>query len=147
MASAHDPREALMIGHRTDGSTVRRPLSPHLQVYDMLQMTSALSISHRATGVAWSLGALVMVWWLVAASLGEGAFGAVQWFLGSFLGILFLMGLTATLWFHTLAGIRHLVWDAGHGYDMPAVYRSGRAVLVGTAVLTAATWLLMLISW
>ena len=147
MASAHDPREALMIGHRTDGTTVRRPLSPHLQVYDMMQMTSALSISHRATGVAWSLGALVMVWWLVAASLGEGTFGAVQWFLGSFVGILFLMGLTATVWFHTLAGIRHLVWDAGHGYDIPSVYRTGRAVLVGTVVLTAATWLLMLISW
>jgi succinate dehydrogenase / fumarate reductase cytochrome b subunit len=136
-----------MIGRRSDGTPVRRPLSPHLQVYDMLQMTSALSISHRITGVAWSIGAVVMVWWLVAAASGPAAFGAVQWFLGSFLGILFLMGLTATAWFHTLAGIRHLAWDAGYGYDMPTVYRSGRALLVATAVLTALTWLLLLISW
>jgi succinate dehydrogenase / fumarate reductase cytochrome b subunit len=54
----------------------------------------------------------------------------VQWFLGSFFGILLLMGVTAAAWFHTLAGIRHLFWDAGYGYDIPATYRSGRMVLV-----------------
>jgi succinate dehydrogenase / fumarate reductase cytochrome b subunit len=147
MASTQDSRAATMVGRRSDGTPVARPLSPHLQVYDMLQMTSALSIAHRITGIAWSVGAIVMVWWLAAAASGPAAFGAVQWFLGSFFGILFLMGLTATVWFHTLAGIRHLAWDAGHGFDMPSVYRSGRAVLVGTAVLTALTWLLLLISW
>ncbi len=136
-----------MIGRRSDGTPVRRPLSPHLQVYDMMQMTSALSISHRITGIIWSIGAAVMVWWLVAAASGASAFGTVQWFLGSFIGILFLMGLTGAAWFHTLAGIRHLLWDAGYGYDMPTVYKTGRAVLVGTAVLTAATWLALLISW
>ncbi len=136
-----------MAGRRSDGTPVRRPLSPHLQVYDMLQMTSALSISHRITGVAWSIGSIVMVWWLAAAASGPEAFATVQWFLGSFVGIIFLMGLTATVWFHTLAGIRHLIWDAGHGYDMPSVYRSGWMVLIGTAVLTVLTWLLLLISW
>jgi succinate dehydrogenase / fumarate reductase cytochrome b subunit len=147
MAGSQDGREATMIGRRSDGSLVRRPLSPHLQAYDMMQMTSALSISHRITGVVWTFGALVMVWWLVAAAGGPGAFAAVQWFLGSFLGILLLMGVTAAAWFHTLAGIRHLVWDAGHGYAIPTVYRSGRAVLAGTAALTALTWLALLISW
>ncbi len=136
-----------MVGRRSDGTPVRRPLSPHLQVYDMLQMTSALSISHRITGVVWSFGAAVMVWWLAAAAAGPEAFATVQWFLGSFVGIIFLMGLTATVWFHTLAGIRHLIWDAGYGYDMPSVYRSGWMVLIGTAVLTVLTWLLLLISW
>jgi succinate dehydrogenase / fumarate reductase cytochrome b subunit len=136
-----------MVGRRSDGTNVRRPLSPHLQVYDMMQMTSALSISHRITGVAWSIGCIVMVWWLAAAAAGPEAFATVQWFLGSFIGILFLMGLTATVWFHTLAGIRHLAWDAGYGFDLPSVYRSGRMLLVGTAVLTGLTWLLLLISW
>ena len=136
-----------MVGRRSDGTNVRRPLSPHLQVYDMMQMTSALSISHRITGVAWSIGSIVMVWWLAAAAAGPEAFATVQWFLGSFVGILFLMGLTATVWFHTLAGIRHLAWDAGYGFDLPSVYRSGRMLLVGTAVLTGLTWLLLLISW
>ncbi len=147
MSIMQDSREATMVGRRSDGTPVRRPLSPHLQVYDMLQMTSALSISHRITGVIWSVGAAVMVWWLVAAASGPEAFATVQWFLGSFIGILFLMGLTGAAWFHTLAGVRHLLWDAGWGYDIPTVYKTGRAVLVGTGVLTALTWLALLMSW
>ena len=145
MSIMKDSREATMVGRRSDGTLVRRPLSPHLQVYDMLQMTSALSISHRVTGVVWVVGVALMVWWLLAS--GTSAFDAVQWFLGSFLGILLLMGVTAAAWFHTLAGIRHLAWDAGWGYDIPTTYKTGRAVLIGTAVLTALTWLALLISW
>lgn len=136
-----------MVGRRSDGTPVRRPLSPHLQVYDMLQMTSAISIAHRLTGIAWSVGAVVMVWWLAAAASGPAAFATVQWFLGSLIGILVLMGVTAAAWFHTLAGIRHLLWDAGWGFDIPTTYMTGRAVLAGTAVLTALTWLALLISW
>ncbi len=147
MSIMKDSREATMIGRRSDGTTVRRPLSPHLQVYDMMQMTSALSISSRITGVIWVAGVALMTWWLVAAASGPVAFDWVQWFLGSFLGILMLMGITAAAWFHTLAGIRHLAWDAGWGYDIPTTYRTGRMVLIGTAVLTALTWLLLLISW
>jgi succinate dehydrogenase / fumarate reductase cytochrome b subunit len=147
MSSTQDSREATMIGRRSDGTLIRRPLSPHLQAYDMLQMTSALSISHRISGVVWVAGVLVMTWWLVAAATGPAAFGAVQWFLGSFVGILLLMGVTAAAWFHTLAGIRHLAWDAGWGFDIPTVYKTGRAVLIGTGVLTALTWLALLISW
>ena len=56
MSKTTDVREAVMVGRRSDGSLVRRPLSPHLQAYDMLQMTSALSITHRITGVVWSVG-------------------------------------------------------------------------------------------
>jgi succinate dehydrogenase / fumarate reductase cytochrome b subunit len=147
MSIMQDPREATMIGRRSDGTTIRRPLSPHLQVYDMLQMTSALSISSRITGVIWVAGVLVMTWWLVAAASGPSAFANVQWFLSSFLGVLLLMGVTAAAWFHTLAGIRHLAWDSGWGYDIPTTYKTGRAVLIGTAVLTALTWLALIVSW
>ncbi|HZF76735.1 MAG TPA: succinate dehydrogenase, cytochrome b556 subunit [Acetobacteraceae bacterium] len=147
MSIMKDSREATMIGRRTDGSTVRRPLSPHLQVYDMLQMTSALSISARITGVAWTVGVVLMVWWLLAAAAGPSAFDTVQWFLGSFIGVIVLMGVIGAAWFHTLAGIRHLAWDMGWGYDIPTTYKTGRAVLIGTAVLTVLTWLILLISW
>lgn len=136
-----------MVGRRSDGSLVRRPLSPHLQVYDMLQMTSALSITHRITGVLWSAGLVLLVWWLMAAAAGEAAFTTVQWFLSSWLGLLLLVGLSAAAWYHTLAGVRHLVWDAGRGFDLPSVYLGGRLVLVGTAGLTALTWLLILLAW
>lgn len=147
MSIMQDSREATMVGRRSDGTTIRRPLSPHLQVYDMMQMTSALSISGRITGVVWAVGVVFMVWWLVAAASGPSAFANAQWFLGSFLGILMLLGVTAAAWFHTLQGIRHLAWDAGWGYDIPTTYKTGRAVLIGTAVLTALTWLALLISW
>ena len=147
MSKITDAREAVMVGRRSDGTLVRRPLSPHLQAYDMMQMTSALSITHRITGVAWSIGLAFLVWWLVAAAAGESAFNAVQWVLGSFLGVLGLMGLTAAAWYHTLAGLRHLYWDSGRGFDLPTTYLTGRAVLIGTAALTALTWLILLITW
>lgn len=147
MSMHHDAREALMTGRRSDGTAVRRPLSPHLQVYDMAQMTSALSIAHRITGVIWSAGTVILVWWLLAAATGEAAFARVQWFLSSWLGLLGLFGLTAAAWYHTLAGVRHLLWDWGFGFELPAMYRTGRMVLAGTAVLTVLTWVLALIFW
>jgi len=147
MSKITDTREAVMVGRRSDGSLVRRPLSPHLQAYDMLQMTSALSIVHRITGVVWSVGLVFLVWWLVSAAAGEASFNGAMWFFGSFFGALGLVGLTAAAWYHTLAGIRHLYWDSGRGYDLPTTYLTGRAVLIGTAALTALTWLIMLIVW
>lgn len=147
MASMQDNRAATMAGRRSDGSAVQRPLSPHLQVYDMLQMTSALSISHRITGVAWSFGLILLVWWLVAAAAGPEAFARVQWFMSSWIGLLGLFGMTAAAWFHTLNGVRHLAWDAGYGYDIPTTYATGRMVLIGTAVLTVLTWLIAIIVW
>ena len=147
MSTPPDAREAGMIGRRTDGTLIRRPLSPHLQSYDMLQMTSALSIMHRITGVAWSVGTVLLVWWLLAAATGESAFGRVQWFMGSILGLLALFGLTAATWYHTLAGVRHIMWDWGFGFELPMMYRTGRAVLIGTAVLTVLTWVLVVAYW
>ena len=147
MPIMQDSREATMVGRRSDGTEIRRPLSPHLQVYDMLQMTSALSISHRITGVVWSVGLAILVWWLVATAAGPHAYDIVTWFLTSWLGLLGLFGLTATAWFHTLNGVRHLAWDAGYGYDIGTTYKSGRLVLIGTAGLTVLTWLVAIIAW
>ncbi len=143
MSIMQDSREATMVGRRSDGSTMRRPLSPHLQVYDMMQLTSALSIAGRITGAAWAVGLVLLVWWLVAAASGPSAFAQVQWFLSSWLGLLGLFGMTAAAWYHTLNGVRHLAWDAGYGYDIPTTYRSGRLVLVGTVVLTLLTWIIV----
>ena len=147
MSIMQDAREATMVGRRTDGTPIKRPLSPHLQVYDMLQLTSALSISSRITGVAWGVGLLLLVWWLVAAAAGPSAFATVQWFMSSWLGLLVLFGMTGAAWYHTLNGVRHLAWDAGYGYDIPTTYRSGRLVLVGTAVMTVLTWIVAVVAW
>lgn len=135
-----DIRDAMMAGRTSDGKPVRRPLSPHLQVYRP-QITSVLSILHRATGVALAIGTLLFVWWLVAAASGEAAYATVSGFIRSPVGILLLLGWTASLWYHFCNGLRHLAWDAGMGFDLAHVHRSGRAVVIAAGVLTVLTWI------
>ena len=117
-----------------------RPLSPHLQVYRP-QLTSMLSILHRITGVALAVGTLLLVYWLAAAAGGPESYAAAQGFIGSFFGQLLLFGWTIALFYHLANGIRHLFWDAGYGFELPTVQRSGQAVLAATAVLTAVSWI------
>ena len=123
-----------------------RPLSPHLQIYRP-QLTSVLSISHRISGMALSLGALLFVWQLLAAAAGPLAFEGFQNMIGSWPGLVLLVAWSAAFYFHLANGIRHLAWDAGYGFDLPTTYRSGVAVLIATAALTAVTWIAVLIVW
>ena len=80
-----------------------RPLSPHLQVYRW-QLTSVLSILHRVTGVALTVGTILLVWWLVAAANGPDSFEAAQGFLGSPIGLLLLFGWSVALFYHLCNG-------------------------------------------
>jgi succinate dehydrogenase / fumarate reductase cytochrome b subunit len=123
-----------------------RPLSPHLQIYKP-QLTSTLSISHRATGIALAIGTLALVWWALAAAIGPEAYGQAQAFLGSWLGILLLIGWTFSLFFHLCNGIRHLIWDTGRGLDLPSTYASGWTVIVGSVVLTLVAVIAGLAQW
>jgi succinate dehydrogenase / fumarate reductase, cytochrome b subunit len=139
-----DTRDALMVARTSDGRTVRRPLSPHLQIYKP-QITSAMSIFHRFTGLALSVGTLLLVWWLAAAATSDAAFATASGFIGSWFGILLLFGWTVALWFHFCSGLRHLFWDAGVGFELPQVHASGRMALIATAVLTVVTWFFVII--
>src|SRR6202162_6325172 len=121
-------------------SPAERPLSPHLQVYRW-QLTSVMSILHRFSGIALSLGAILLVWWLVAAATGPQAYECVQAFLGSCLGRVLLFGWSVALFYHLCNGIRHLWWDTGHGLDLKSVYAGGWAVVAGTAALTVIAWI------
>ncbi len=141
-----DVRDALMIGTRTDGTTVRRPLSPHLQVYKP-QLTSVLSIMNRMSGIATSVGTLMMVWWLVASAGSPAAFSSMQGFMGSWFGILLLFGWTLALVYHFVGGLRHLAWDAGYGFDLPQVYASGWAAVAATGILTVLIWVVAVMVW
>ena len=118
-----------------------RPLSPHLQIYRR-QLTSVLSILHRFTGIGLAVGLLYLVCWLVAAASGLDAFDKLQTFNGSPIGKLLLLGWSIAFFYHLLNGIRHLAWDAGWGFELPAAYKSGYAVLIGTVVLTLAAWVI-----
>jgi succinate dehydrogenase / fumarate reductase, cytochrome b subunit len=117
-----------------------RPLSPHLQIYRP-QLTSMLSIGHRLTGVALAVGMLFLVWWLVAAASDGDAFARVQGFFGSWLGLVMLFGWSFCFFYHLCNGLRHLMWDTGHGLDLRTAYVSGWVVLVASGVLTIIAWI------
>ncbi len=141
-----DVRDALMIARDSKGKLVRRPLSPHLQVYRW-PISMALSILHRITGVALGVGTLLLTWWLVAAAGSDNAFNNAQWFMGSALGLLLLFGWSVALIFHFVSGIRHLVWDAGVGFDAPTYNTSGWGVVIATGVCTLLVWIVGLVVW
>jgi succinate dehydrogenase / fumarate reductase, cytochrome b subunit len=116
-----------------------RPLSPHLQIYKPL-LTMMMSIVHRITGGALFFGMLLLVWWLIAAAAGPNAYASVQWFMETLLGRLILFGYTWSLMHHMLGGVRHLVWDFGHGMEPGTRINMARYTLVGSIVLTLAIW-------
>ncbi len=140
-----DIRDALMVGRTTQGTLVQRPLSPHLQTYKW-PISMAASILHRATGVALSVGTLLLVWWLAGAAASDPAYATVSGFIRSWFGVLLLLGWTAALWYHFCAGLRHLAWDAGYGFAKPDVNRNTLVVLGATAVLTLITWIALFIA-
>jgi len=83
----------------------------------------------------------LLVWWLVAVAAGEEAFEVVQSFIGAWYGRLLLFGWSFALFYHLCNGIRHLFWDAGKGFDLPTVARSGWAAVIVASVLTLAAWI------
>lgn len=122
---------------------VQRPLSPHLQVYRW-QITMVMSILHRATGVALSVGAFGVAWWLYAVAAGGETYATFVACAASPLGLFVLFGFSVSLVYHFLNGIRHLLWDIGWGYEIPRTYATGYAVTALTVVLTAALWFVAL---
>jgi succinate dehydrogenase / fumarate reductase cytochrome b subunit len=118
---------------------VSRPLSPHLQVYRW-QISNTLSILHRLTGLALSLGALGLVGWLLALASGQAAYADFSWALGSLPAQLLLIGWTFCFFFHLCNGLRHLAWDAGQGFDKAVARRSGLVVVAGAFLLTIVFW-------
>jgi len=121
---------------------VQRPLSPFMfPIWYRFQITSALSILHRFTGVALAVGSTLLVWWLIAVAGGGELFAATHAFLSSPIGRLLLFLWSVAFFYHLCSGIRHLAWDAGYGFEIPNAYRSGYAVLAATVLLTVLTWL------
>jgi succinate dehydrogenase / fumarate reductase cytochrome b subunit len=123
-----------------EASGRERPLSPHIQVYKW-QWTMALSILHRATGIALAIGTLLLVWWLVAAAVGPAYFTSVQGYISSWLGRLLLFGWSFALFYHLCNGIRHLFWDAGKGLELKTAYASGIFVVIAALGLTVLAWI------
>lgn len=117
-----------------------RPLSPHLQIYRP-QLTSLLSVTHRGTGVMNAIGTLLLAYWLISLAQGPESYAGAKVFFAHWLVKLALFGWTFSVFYHLCNGVRHLFWDAGLGYDIPTLYKSGFAVLAVASVLTILTWL------
>ena len=121
------------------GTSAReRPLSPHMQIYRW-PLPMIMSIVHRITGAGLYFGTLLLVWWLVAAGQGPNAYSKVSGFIGSLFGRVILFGYTWALIHHMLGGIRHLIWDSGHGFG-PERESLALMTAVGSIGLTALLW-------
>ena len=119
-----------------------RPLSPHLQVYRP-QLTSVMSIMHRASGAVLATGSLILVIWLTALAAGDNVFSLVTAAVHHPVGQLALFGYSLALGYHGLNGVRHLLWDMRIGLEIGQVYQSGYLVLGLTVIVTAVLWLLV----
>lgn len=120
-------------------ATQARPLSPHLQIYRVTP-TMAMSIVHRITGGALYFGTVLFALWLLAAATSQAWFDFVNMLFGSILGRLVLFGYTWTLIHHMLGGIRHLIWDTGHGIEKETSTRMAWVTLIGSIALTLVVW-------
>jgi succinate dehydrogenase / fumarate reductase cytochrome b subunit len=119
-----------------------RPLSPHLQIY-RFTWTMAMSIFHRATGMALYFAVPALVLYLAAVASGPDAYNALRACAGSFIGTLVLIGLSWSLIHHSIGGIRHLVWDTGTATDRRSRFLWAQGTLVGSVVLTILLWLVI----
>ena len=120
---------------------ISRPLSPHLQIYrPMLSMM--MSILHRITGLGLAVGILGYVIWLTLAATSDLYFATVQGLLSSWLGLIVVFAMSWALIHHMLGGLRHFVWDTGHGFKLNHVELLVRANIIGSVVLTVLLWII-----
>jgi succinate dehydrogenase / fumarate reductase cytochrome b subunit len=135
----------------TDVSRTPRepPKSPHLFTGGLFSpplwrwhITMLTSILHRATGVALYVGALIAAAWAVALASGPDNYAAVKGLLGSLPGKVVMFGLTLSVFYHLANGVRHLVWDSGHGFQVKTANASSVVVFAFTLAATLAVWLI-----
>ncbi len=119
---------------------VERPLSPHLSIYRPM-LTMMMSIAHRISGVSNAVGFGLLVWWLIALAAGPEQFRHVNDFFGSIVGRLLLFLFSWGLIHHMLGGMRHLIWDTGHGLDKKSIEIFAWATLIGSILLTVLVWI------
>lgn len=119
-----------------------RPLSPHLTIYRMSRYSMLSSFANRVAGMALSAGLLLFIYWLTALARGAHAYARAQNLLGSGLAKLIYLAVIAAFCYHLMAGLRHLVWDTGHGLEKAQSQRSAWLVIGAAILLTVlcALW-------
>lgn len=122
--------------------TRSRPLSPHLQIYKPIP-TMVMSILHRITGVALYFGTILVVAWLIAVASGEARYNSISWIFGTIPALLVLFGYSWALFHHMLGGIRHFMWDMGHGYEKSFSTKLAIGNMIGSICLTVLLWVVI----
>src|SRR5262249_496824 len=118
------------------------PLSPFMfPTWYRFQITSALSILHRLTGIVLASGSILLAWWLVAVATGGELFAATLAFIASPIGVLLLFGWAVAFFYHPCSGMRHLALNAGYGFELQTAHLTGYVVLAATGLLTVVAWL------
>jgi succinate dehydrogenase / fumarate reductase cytochrome b subunit len=126
---------------------MQRPLSPFMfPTWYRFQITSALSILHRLTGIALAVGSILLTWWLVAVAAGGELFATTHAFIGSPVGRVLLFLWSLAFFYHLCNGIRHLAWDVGYGFELRSAYRGGYAVIAVALLLTVLAWAYVLLA-
>ena len=121
---------------------MERPLSPFMfPSWYRFQITSALSILHRLSGIALAVGSILLTWWLIAVAAGGPVFAATHAFIASPIGVALLFLWSVAFFYHLCNGVRHLVWDTGRGFELRQAFVGSYAVLAATVVLTLVAWL------
>ncbi len=120
-------------------SNIDRPLSPHLSIYRW-PITMVLSILHRMTGIALSLGFVMLAVWLFDIASGPDAYAAFQKYVNTVVGKLLLIGWSFAFFYHLSNGVRHLYWDTGRGLEKEQATRSAWLTLIMAVALTAVFW-------
>lgn len=120
-------------------SNIDRPLSPHLSIYRW-PITMALSILHRMTGVALSVGFIVLSVWLFDIASGADAYAVFMKYMDTLIGKLLLIAWSFAFFYHLSNGVRHLYWDTGRGFEKEQANRSAWLVLAAAVLLTAVFW-------
>ena len=117
------------------------PLSPHLQIYKW-HISSLLSITHRVVGVINYFALIVICFWAISLFFGENFYQSFEIVLNTFFGKFLIISLCWTFSFQILNEIRHLIWDAGFGYDLKVAKISGVITLIGSFILTILFYLI-----
>ena len=118
-----------------------RPLSPHTTIWRW-HLTMATSILHRASGCALYGGGLILAIWAMTLAAGPEAYGTFKAVMGSFPGKIVMFGLTLATFYHLAKGIQHLIWDAGHGYNLKTATMGAIATVAFAIAATLAVWII-----
>jgi len=119
---------------------MKRPTSPHLQIYKP-QITSVLSIIHRFTGIFLGIGMILLTWWLFSITIGPEMYQRTLDIISSWIGLSILFSFIASFFYHLFNGIRHLIWDAGIGFEIKTVTMTGWLIIFLSIIISLLTFI------